>query len=105
MGTKLYIRNLCDATDSYVLEEMFSAIGEVKKASVAVKSVRGNDYHVGYVEMATPEEAADGIQRFHGHKMSDGSTLVVTEDVPHVSPPSLTVKKTPLRAKARSRRI
>lgn len=83
MGKRLYVRNLDVLVDSDRLEQIFSSVGEVTMASVEVKTVREKPYRVGYVEMNTEQEAADGIERFHGHKLN-GLELVVTEDIPHV---------------------
>lgn len=83
MGRRLYIRNLDLGVGSDRLEEMFSAVGDVKSVSVVLKLVRGINHRVAYVEMSSHQEALDGIERFHGHKFN-GQELIVTEDKPHV---------------------
>ena len=83
MGKKLYVQNLDGLVDSALLNDMFSSVGEVLNASVEIKTARGNDYRVGYVEMSTRQEALDGIDRFNGQKKY-GTILVVTEDRPHI---------------------
>lgn len=100
--TKLCIRNLDALTDSARLDEMFGAVGEVKSVNVQIKSINGQNYTMGYVEMATPQEALDGIDRFNGQKCN-GVTLVVTMDRPHI--PLMPIKPVKAAAKARSRSI
>jgi RNA recognition motif-containing protein len=92
MIKKLYIQNLDGLVDSAILNDMFSSVGEVLNAIVEVKSARGNDYRVGYVEMSTRQEALDGIDRFNGQKKY-GTVLVVTEDRPHIPIPTAPKKK------------
>lgn len=96
MDKKLYIRNLHDLIDSDALEELFSSVGNVYRATVEIKQVRGNDYRVGYVEMSSVQEALDCIDRFHGQKVH-GLEMVVTEDKPHVAPAALLKKKSEAR--------
>lgn len=102
MLKKLYIQNINALVDSSLLNDMFSAVGEVVNASVEIKNTRGTDYRVGYVEMSTRQEALDGIDRFNGQK-KHGSILVVTEDKPHIPGPTLIKKKAkaPSRAKVK----
>lgn len=83
MGNRLSIRNLGDIINTDTLEEMFSSVGDVLHTRIEIKCIRGNDYRVGYVEMETEQQAADGIDRFHGQK-KHGAILVVTEDKPHI---------------------
>jgi RNA recognition motif-containing protein len=87
---KLYVQNLDGEIDSAILNDMFSCVGEVVNATVEVKSARGNNYRVGYVEMSTRQEALDGIDRFNGQKKFS-NLLVVTEDRPHI--PVITIPK------------
>ena len=99
MGKKLYIQNLDGVVDSGILNDMFSSVGEVVNATVEVKSARGNDYRVGYVEMSTRQEALDAIHRFNGQKKFV-NVLVVTEDRPHI--PIITVPKKKPKQSART---
>lgn len=98
--TKLCIRNLDALTDSARLDEMFGAVGEVRNVNIQIKNINGQNYTMGYVEMATPQEALDGIDRFNGQKYN-GATLVVTMDRPHI--PLLPVKPLKTASKGRSR--
>ena len=99
MGKKLYIQNLDGVVDSGILNDMFSSVGEVVNATVEVKTARGNDYRVGYVEMSTRQEALDGIDRFNGQKKFV-NVLVVTEDRPHI--PIITIPKKKSKQSART---
>jgi len=87
MGTTLYVRNLDESVDSSELEDMFTTVGNVKSASVESNQKPGA--RVGYVQMASEQEAQDGIDRFNGH-LQNGFPLVVTKDVPHQ--PDLSIK-------------
>ncbi len=100
VGKKLYVQNLDGLVDSALLNDMFSSVGEVLNAQVEVKSARGNDYRVGYVEMSTRQEALDGIDRFNGQKKY-GTILVVTEDRPHI--PLMPVLKKKVKQGSRSK--
>lgn len=94
MEKRLYIRNIHDVVDADRLIELFSSVGDVVAATVEIKLIRETNYRVGYVEMATEQQAADGIQRFHGQKI-EGQNIVVTEDKPHVPGPAPLVKTRP----------
>lgn len=83
LANTLYIRNLGTLVNSDKLEEMFSSVGEVIAASIELKSIRERLYRVAYVTMSTAQQAAEGIERFHGQKIN-GDSLVVTLNVPHV---------------------
>jgi RNA recognition motif-containing protein len=83
LGKRLYIRNLEMITDSAQLEAMFTCVGDVMSATASTETCNGKERRVGYVEMATEQEAVDCIDRFHG-KSENGRTLVVTEDKPHI---------------------
>ncbi|MEQ1876794.1 MAG: RNA-binding protein [Bdellovibrionia bacterium] len=82
MSTKLFVQNLSAAVDSWELESWFSTVGDV--ASASVETLNGNQ-RVGYVQMGTPEQAADCIDRFNG-RARNGRILIVREDKVHVSP-------------------
>jgi RNA recognition motif-containing protein len=84
---KLYVQNLPIAVDSSELECMFGNVGDVFSATVQVISDPNGDRRVGYVHMATQEQALDCIDRFNGQK-KDGKVLIVREDKPHVPNPN-----------------
>ena len=97
MQNRLYVRDFGNETD---LECLFSNVGTVQSASMSELEVNGVRRRVAYIEMATPDEMLDCIARFHGMK-TDGYTLTVTEDKPHVPAPTRprkTSKKRPTRS-------
>jgi RNA recognition motif-containing protein len=81
MPTKLYIGNLSFRTTGEELREAFSAVGTVESASVIEDRETGRSRGFGFVEMATPEEAAAAIEAFNG-KDFGGRNLTVNEAKP-----------------------
>jgi RNA recognition motif-containing protein len=81
MSTKLYVGNLSFRTTSDDLKEAFSQAGTVESASVIEDRETGRSRGFGFVEMATPEEAAAAIEQFNGKDMG-GRNLTVNEAKP-----------------------
>ncbi len=81
MSTKLYVGNLSFRTTSEDLKEAFSAAGTVESASVIEDRETGRSRGFGFVEMATPEEAAAAIEQFNGKDLG-GRNLTVNEAKP-----------------------
>ncbi len=81
MGTKLYVGSLSYDTTDESLKQHFSQAGNVVSASVLVDRMSGRSRGFGFVEMATPEEAAKAIEMFNGQEL-DGRTIVVNEAKP-----------------------
>jgi RNA recognition motif-containing protein len=81
MPTKLYVGNLSFRTTSDELREAFSSVGTVESASVIEDRETGRSRGFGFVEMATPEEAAAAIEAFNG-KDFGGRNLTVNEAKP-----------------------
>ncbi|MFN2512595.1 MAG: RNA recognition motif domain-containing protein [Pyrinomonadaceae bacterium] len=81
MATKLYVGNLSFRTTSEELKEAFSAAGTVESASVIEDRETGRSRGFGFVEMATPEEAAAAIEQFNGRDFG-GRNLTVNEAKP-----------------------
>src|SRR5919108_1070157 len=81
MATKLYVGNLSFRTTSEELREAFSAAGTVESATVIEDRDTGRSRGFGFVEMATPEEAAAAIEQFNG-KDFNGRNLTVNEARP-----------------------
>lgn len=81
MATKLYVGNLSFRTTSDELKEAFSQAGTVESASVIEDRETGRSRGFGFVEMATPEEAAAAIEQFNG-KDFGGRNLTVNEAKP-----------------------
>lgn len=81
MSTKLYVGNLSFRTTSEDLKEAFSAAGTVESASIIEDRETGRSRGFGFVEMATPEEAAAAIEQFNGKDLG-GRNLTVNEARP-----------------------
>src|SRR3954467_3378612 len=81
MATKLYVGNLSFRTTSDDLREAFSSAGTVESASVIEDRDTGRSRGFGFVEMATPEEAAAAIEQFNGKDLG-GRNLTVNEAKP-----------------------
>src|SRR5215510_8715097 len=81
MATKLYVGNLSFRTTSDELRDAFSQVGTVESASVIEDRETGRSRGFGFVEMATPEEAAAAIEAFNG-KDFGGRNLTVNEAKP-----------------------
>jgi len=81
MGTKLYVGNLSFRTTSDELRDAFAAVGTVESASVIEDRDTGRSRGFAFVEMATAEEAAAGIEQFNGKEFG-GRNLTVNEAKP-----------------------
>src|SRR5205809_6983545 len=81
MATKLYVGNLSFQTTSDELRDHFAQAGNVESASVVEDRMTGRSRGFGFVEMATPEEAAAAIEQFNGKEFS-GRNLTVNEARP-----------------------
>src|SRR3954447_5967179 len=81
MATKLYVGNLSFRTTSEDLREAFSGAGTVESATVIEDRDTGRSRGFGFVEMATPEEAAAAIEQFNGKDLG-GRNLTVNEAKP-----------------------
>ena len=81
MATKLYVGNLPFQTTSDELKDHFAKAGSVESASVVEDRMTGRSRGFGFVEMATPEEAAAAIEQLNG-KDFGGRNLTVNEARP-----------------------
>src|SRR5882724_13592016 len=81
MPTKLYVGNLSFRTTSDELRDAFSSVGTVESASVIEDRETGRSRGFGFVEMATPEEAAAAIEMFNGQDLG-GRNITVNEAKP-----------------------
>ncbi len=81
MATKLYVGNLSFRTTGDDLREAFSQAGTVESASIIEDRETGRSRGFGFVEMATPEEAATAIEQFNGKDLG-GRNLTVNEAKP-----------------------
>jgi len=81
MATKLYVGNLPFQTTSDELRDHFAQAGNVESASVVEDRMTGRSRGFGFVEMATPEEAAVAIEQLNGKEFA-GRNLTVNEARP-----------------------
>ena len=77
-NNKLYIGGLSYSTTRDQLQDLFSEIGEVQSATIITDRDSGRSKGFGFVEMASPKEAAEAIAKFDGF-MFDGRTITVNE--------------------------
>lgn len=80
----LYVGNLSYSIDNHRLNELFSAYGEVSKASVVMDRDTGRSKGFGFVEMNSDSEANAAINALNG-KDVDGRSLTVNEAKPRES--------------------
>src|SRR5687767_14518228 len=81
MATKLYVGNLSFRTTGEELKELFAQAGTVESVTVIEDRDTGRSRGFGFVEMATPEEAAAAIEQFNGKDLG-GRNLTVNEAKP-----------------------
>ena len=78
---KLFVGSLAWATTDDTMAAHFATCGTVTSAKVIVDRDSGRSKGFGFVEMATPEEAARAIDMWNGKEL-DGRTLTVNEARP-----------------------
>src|SRR5438045_4294073 len=76
MASKLYIGGLAYSTTSEGLREFFAQSGNVLSATVITDRFSGQSRGVGFVEMATAEEAQNAISQLNGREL-DGRRSTV----------------------------
>lgn len=81
MPSKLYVGNLAYSVSSDELHELFSQVGQVQSATVISDKFSGQSKGFGFVEMSTPEEAANAIQQFNETELK-GRNIKVNEAKP-----------------------
>ncbi len=87
MGTKLFVGGLPWRSTEEALAQYFSAAGTVVSAKIITDRMTGRSRGFGFVEMATPEDAAKAIEMFHD-KEFEGRKLIVNEARPMEDRPS-----------------
>jgi cold-inducible RNA-binding protein len=85
MATKLCVANLPRGVNDSDLEALFAPHGTVQSAQVVMDPDTGCSKGVGYVEMATCDQAQAAIAALNG-KDSNGKTLTVHESRPQTDP-------------------
>ena len=81
MNNKLYVGGLPYSVTEAQLEELFSGHGTVESARVITDRMSGRSRGFGFVEMSTPEEAEEAMQKLNGTEL-EGRTLTVNEAKP-----------------------
>ena len=84
MPSKLYVGNLAYSVSNSDLEELFSQAGQVQSATVITDKFSGQSKGFGFVEMSTPEEAANAIRQFNDTELK-GRNIKVNEAKPRES--------------------
>ena len=72
------VGNFAASTDTSDLDVMFSTVGNVEKISFVTDATTGRTRCL--VEMSTPDEANDCVDRFHGQDLN-GQTITVSMDI------------------------
>lgn len=81
MGNKLYVGNLPFSVNDESLQELFAQCGNVASAKVITDRDTGRSKGFGFVEMSSPDEAADAISKLNGTDLN-GRPLTVSEARP-----------------------
>ncbi len=69
MATRLYVGNLSYSATNADLEELFAQVGNVQSVNIVTDKVSGQSRGFGFVEMSTPEEAQQAIERLNGQEL------------------------------------
>ena len=80
------------------LESLFTLVGDVRSMQARDLTDSAVGTRFGVIEMETPQQAADCIERFNGHQLL-GHRLAVTSSEPVVSPPNPSLKSVRPRTK------
>jgi cold-inducible RNA-binding protein len=78
MGRKLYVGNLSFNTTDQMLQNTFSAYGEVTSATVIMDRDSGRSKGFGFVEFAQDADAQKAMSEMNGKDL-DGRSLKVDE--------------------------
>jgi RNA recognition motif-containing protein len=78
MGKKLYVGNLPFSATEDSLKEAFLQFGTVESVTIITDRDTGQSKGFGFLELATPQEAASAITKMNGSEM-DGRTIKVSE--------------------------
>ncbi len=73
---RLFVGNLSYQTMENDLQDYFSQAGAVTSVNLMLDKVTGKSRGFAFVEFATPEEAAKGVEQFH-NKDFQGRVLTV----------------------------
>jgi RNA recognition motif-containing protein len=76
MSQKLYVGGIAFTTTSEGLRQHFAQSGTVVSASIVTDQFSGQSRGFGFVEMSTPEEAAQAVSQLNDRPL-DGRSLKV----------------------------
>lgn len=76
MSQKLYVGGIAFTTTSEGLRQHFAQSGNVVSASIVTDQFSGQSRGFGFVEMSTPEEAAQAVSQLNDRQL-DGRSLKV----------------------------
>ena len=76
MAVKLFVGGLSYSTSTESLRDAFAAAGSVESATIVTDRDTGRSRGFGFVEMATPEDADQAVNRLNGSSL-DGRTIKV----------------------------
>ncbi|OGH16015.1 MAG: hypothetical protein A3C30_00850 [Candidatus Levybacteria bacterium RIFCSPHIGHO2_02_FULL_40_18] len=83
MTNKLFIGSLPYSVSDAELQEHFSQVGTVLSAKIITDRYSGQSKGFGFVEMSTPQEAQEAINKLNNSTLS-GRTIIVNEAKPEV---------------------
>ena len=86
MSSKLYVGNLPFATTAQDLQDLFAQAGSVTTVDLIFDKFTGRSRGFAFVNMATPEDARNAVEKFHGYAM-EGRNLTVNEARPREERP------------------
>jgi len=85
MSSKVFVGNLAFRTTDQNLVDLFSAVGQVKSASIITRGRRSLGY--GFVELSSPEQANAATAKFNGHTLLERELKVEVAKEPSERPP------------------
>jgi RNA recognition motif-containing protein len=85
MSTKVFVGNLAFRTTDQNLVDLFSAVGQVKSASIITRGRRSLGY--GFVELSSADQANAAVAKFNGHTLLERQLKVEVAKEPSERPP------------------
>ena len=73
---KLYVGNLPYSVTEGELKELFTQCGEVREINLIVDNETGRPKGFAFIEMGSPEDADDAIDKFDGYLLKERSIKV-----------------------------
>jgi RNA recognition motif-containing protein len=77
LSTTVLVSNLPLSVDSIMLKQMFSVLGNVRKAVIHLDVATCLSSGYGFVEMSSKEEAKNCVRHFDVQKKKEGGSLSV----------------------------